>query len=91
MLSDVSCSWHYDFTQGRERFLCLGLGGEVVPHQDSSFLYTQPESVVGLWLAIEDADVSNGCLWALPGSHTGALSRRMTVSEVRHARLSCGV
>lgn len=37
---------------------------------------------MGLWLAVEDADVSNGCLWALPGSQTGDLSRRMTLSEV---------
>eukprot|EP00884_Botryococcus_braunii_P020593 jgi/Botrbrau1/7217/Bobra.0021s0003.1 len=58
-----------------------GIGGEVVPHQDSSFLYTQPESVVGLWLAIEDANLTNGCLWALPGSQKGELARRMTVTE----------
>ena len=31
------------------------IGGEVVCHQDSTFLYTIPESVVGFWIAIEDA------------------------------------
>ena len=53
-----------------------GIGGQVVWHQDSSFLYTEPDSVVGLWLALEDATVENGCLWALPGGHLGALKSR---------------
>lgn len=48
-----------------------GIGGEVVPHQDNSFLYTDPPTCTGLWLALEDATVTNGCLWAIPGSHKG--------------------
>ncbi len=40
---------------------------QVVPHQDSSFLITDPPSCVGLWWALEDATRDNGCLWALPG------------------------
>ncbi|GJM96356.1 hypothetical protein PR202_ga13182 [Eleusine coracana subsp. coracana] len=46
-----------------------GIGGEVVPHQDSTFLYTEPRTCTGLWLALQDATISNGCLWAIPGSH----------------------
>eukprot|EP00262_Sarcandra_glabra_P017370 TRINITY_DN593_c0_g1_i1.p1 TRINITY_DN593_c0_g1~~TRINITY_DN593_c0_g1_i1.p1 ORF type:complete len:292 (-),score=51.94 TRINITY_DN593_c0_g1_i1:394-1269(-) len=53
-----------------------GIGGEVVPHQDNSFLYTDPPSCTGLWLALEDATITNGCLWALPGSHKNGLVRR---------------
>eukprot|EP00899_Mesostigma_viride_P018260 jgi/Mesvir1/26435/Mv16122-RA.1 len=53
-----------------------GIGGEVVPHQDSTFLHTEPPSCVGLWLALEDATRENGCLWALQGSHKGGLLRR---------------
>ncbi|MDJ0980716.1 MAG: phytanoyl-CoA dioxygenase family protein [Kiloniellales bacterium] len=44
-----------------------GIGGEVVPHQDATFLRSEPSSVIGLWFALEDADRDNGCLWALPG------------------------
>ena len=44
-----------------------GIGGEVVPHQDATFLRSEPSSVMGLWFALEDADRDNGCLWALPG------------------------
>jgi phytanoyl-CoA hydroxylase len=39
------------------------IGGEVVWHQDASFLITEPHSVVGFWWALEDATVDNGCLW----------------------------
>lgn len=51
-----------------------GIGGEVVPHQDNSFLRTEPPSCTGLWLALEDATIVNGCLWAIPGSHKSSLS-----------------
>ena len=52
------------------------IGGEVRPHQDSTFLHTDPPSVVGLWWALEDSTRQNGCLWALPGSHRGGVARR---------------
>lgn len=47
-----------------------------VPHQDSTFLYTNPMSCIGLWLALEDANKDNGCLWAIKGIHKQGLSRR---------------
>ncbi|MFL6256787.1 MAG: phytanoyl-CoA dioxygenase family protein [Pyrinomonadaceae bacterium] len=52
------------------------IGGEVTCHQDATFLYTEPLTVTGLWFALEDANVENGCLWALAGGHkTGPKSR----------------
>ncbi|KNE67222.1 hypothetical protein AMAG_12293 [Allomyces macrogynus ATCC 38327] len=45
------------------------IGGEVPPHQDSTFLYTNPPSAVGFWFALEDCRVTNGCLTFVPGSH----------------------
>lgn len=58
-----------------------GIGGEVVPHQDNSFLYTDPPTCTGLWLALEDATITNGCLWAIPGSHKDGLVRRFIRDE----------
>jgi phytanoyl-CoA hydroxylase len=52
------------------------IGGEVDWHQDATFLCTQPSSVVGFWLALDDADIENGCLWAMAGAHRGPLRRR---------------
>lgn len=45
------------------------IGGEVTCHQDATFLFTEPMSTVGLWFALEDATIENGCLWAIPGGH----------------------
>lgn len=51
--------------------------GDAVPaHQDASFIYTEPNSVIGLWFALEDADEENGCLWVLPGGHLEKLKNR---------------
>jgi phytanoyl-CoA hydroxylase len=58
-----------------------GIGGEVVPHQDNSFLYTEPTTCTGLWLALEDATIINGCIWAIPGSQKNGLVRRMVRGE----------
>lgn len=52
------------------------IGGEVVCHQDASFLYTEPQSVTGFWFALEAATQENGCLWALPGGHKLGLKKR---------------
>lgn len=52
------------------------IGGEVHCHQDSTFLHTEPESCIGLWFALEEATVANGCLWAQPGGHRGSLRAR---------------
>lgn len=47
------------------------MGLLVSPHQDATFLYTEPLGrVLGLWIAMEDAMLENGCLWFIPGSHT---------------------
>ena len=38
-------------------------------HQDEVFIPTRDRSLIGAWVAIDDATVENGCLWVLPGSH----------------------
>jgi phytanoyl-CoA hydroxylase len=45
------------------------IGGEVTCHHDATFLYTEPLRLAGLWFALEDATIENGCLWAIPGGH----------------------
>ena len=52
------------------------IGGEVTCHQDATFLYSEPPSVVGLWFALEDATLENGCLFALRGGHRLGLKSR---------------
>jgi phytanoyl-CoA hydroxylase len=57
------------------------IGGEVSCHQDSTFLYTEPFDIVGLWFALEDATIENGCLWAIPGGHRLGLQSRWVRTE----------
>ena len=52
------------------------IGGEVVCHQDSTYLYTEPESCVGFWFALEDATLENGCMQFIPGGHKLPLRKR---------------
>ena len=68
-------------------------GSPAPPHRDGSFLYnpkididekgerdfTAGENIIGLWLALEDADLENSCLWAVPGSHLQTESRQDTL------------
>lgn len=52
------------------------IGGEVVCHQDSTYIYTEPESCVGFWFALEDATLENGCMQFIPGGHKLPLRKR---------------
>jgi len=57
------------------------IGGEVRWHQDASYLFTEPSSIVGFWVALEDAHRENGCLWVQPGGHHSPLRE---IYEVDH-------
>jgi len=46
-----------------------GIGGEVTCHQDSTFIYTEPQTCIGFWFALEDATLENGCMQFIPGAH----------------------
>lgn len=52
------------------------IGGIVDVHQDATFLYTEPQSCIGFWFALEDATIENGCLWAKAGGHKTTLRER---------------
>jgi phytanoyl-CoA hydroxylase len=38
-------------------------------HQDETFIPTPDASLTGVWIALDDASIDNGCLWVQPGSH----------------------
>lgn len=57
-----------------------GIGSEVVPHQDASFLHvdsSDSNALVGFWIALDDATQENGCLQFIPGSHRTGVHRRL--------------
>jgi len=62
--------------QGMYIFKQPGIGGEVTPHQDGTFLHNSPLRLFGFWFPIDDATLENGCLWYVPGSHNTPVTRR---------------
>ena len=45
------------------------IGGEAIPHQDWIYQISEPDTVWGIWVALDDATIENGCLWGVEGSH----------------------
>lgn len=53
-------------------------------HQDEYFIPTRDRSLTAAWVALDDATVENGCLWALPGSHrAGIIYPARTIADDR--------
>jgi len=42
-------------------------------HQDEAFIPTRDRSLCAAWIALDDATVENGCLWAVPGAHRAGI------------------
>ncbi len=74
-------------------------GGVVAWHQDYSYwTRTEPMSHLTCWIALDDSDRDNGCLYYVPGSHrwkllpvtglTGNMDEIMTVSRPSKSSLS---
>ncbi|MER3452778.1 MAG: hypothetical protein C4344_03675 [Acidimicrobiia bacterium] len=44
-------------------------------HQDNGYTPVDPPEYLTCWLALDDADVANGCIWVIPGSHRAGTVR----------------
>jgi ectoine hydroxylase-related dioxygenase (phytanoyl-CoA dioxygenase family) len=42
-------------------------------HQDNFYLMAKPATCIAAWTAIDSADVENGCLYVVPGSHRSSI------------------
>jgi ectoine hydroxylase-related dioxygenase (phytanoyl-CoA dioxygenase family) len=38
-------------------------------HQDNGYAKVLPENNMTVWIALDDVDLHNGCVWLVPGSH----------------------
>ena len=45
-------------------------------HQDEYYIPTRDQSLLGAWIAIDDATIENGCLWIIPGRPGYIMQRR---------------
>ena len=42
-------------------------------HQDNFYLLAKPATCIAAWTAIDSADIDNGCLYVVPGSHRDSI------------------
>ncbi|MDM7860346.1 phytanoyl-CoA dioxygenase family protein [Alteromonas sp. ASW11-36] len=63
------------------------IGGEIRWHQDATYFYTAPISVVTFWFAIEDATLHNGCLQVAASGANFPLKEQFTRDENDHTEL----
>jgi phytanoyl-CoA hydroxylase len=55
-------------------------------HQDEFYIPTRDRSLVGAWIAIDDANINNGCLWIIPGSQQeGYIMERLPNHSAEYA------
>ena len=55
-------------------------------HQDEFYIPTRDQSLTGVWIAIDDATVDNGCLWIIPG-RPGYIMPRIKNNSIEYADL----
>lgn len=53
-------------------------------HQDNGYTFTDPQTYITCWLALNDATVENGCVHVLPGLHRRGTFRH-TVTDAGYA------
>lgn len=71
----------YAFTLFHALFVVFFFHKTVHPHQDATYLHTEPISITGFWIPTEDATLENGCLWFIKGSHKNGLDNRWAISN----------
>lgn len=55
-------------------------------HQDEYYIPTRDKSLIGVWIAIDDATIDNGCLWIIPGSNQGGyIMKRVPSNSTEYA------
>tara|TARA_Y100001963_G_C6742382_1_gene429675 strand:- start:587 stop:1501 length:915 start_codon:yes stop_codon:yes gene_type:complete len=56
-------------------------------HQDEYWIPTRDRSMTGVWIALDDVTIDNGCMWVIPKSHKEGIvypMRKKTKEECSH-------
>jgi len=57
-------------------------------HQDNGYVAIEPASNVTIWIALDDVDEQNGCVWVMPESHNkGLLDHKSKSADSWHLTL----
>jgi hypothetical protein len=60
---------NYDLLFGNYLIKMPGMASETSPHQDITFVDESTFASVNIWVALQDIDEKNGCMYFLKGSH----------------------
>jgi phytanoyl-CoA hydroxylase len=63
------------------------IGGVIRWHQDATYFYTSPITVITLWFAVEDATIQNGCIQVKKGGGATPLKEQFTRDESDNTEL----
>lgn len=79
LLGPNLCLWYIQFVTklpepNQER-------GEFPWHQDNGYANIDPGNNVTVWVALDDVNEENGCVWVMPGSHLQGLLPHQKKSE----------
>ncbi|MEM7099706.1 MAG: phytanoyl-CoA dioxygenase family protein [Pseudomonadota bacterium] len=80
---------HPELWQSMYIFKPPRIGGVVNWHQDATYFFTSPISVITLWFALDDATTENGCLWVANSGPNTPLRERFVVNEGKSELVSC--
>ena len=62
------------YTQFVTKLTDEGTGTATFPwHQDNGYASVEPCTNVTVWIALDDVDERNGCVWVMPGSHLNGI------------------
>ena len=56
-------------------------GNHTAFHLDNPFWSFHSPNAISMWVALDDATLSNGCLWYLPGTHKEATFEPVGIGE----------
>lgn len=74
------CFTHQQFVS---KGAAAGSASDVPWHQDSGYGRLEPPTDLTVWIALDDTDEHNGCLWVLPGSQRLGLRPHGQVGRLR--------
>lgn len=63
----------------------LGVGQPY--HQDAWYLKTNPDTLMAVWIACDDAEIENGCIHVIPGSNTDPIFPHEKPIDVRQQKI----
>ena len=82
LVGDNVCYWYNQFVT---KLPDAASGKSEFPwHQDNSYINIAPATNVTIWVALDDVDEENGCVWVMPRTHLDGLLDHTPKADTWH-------